>query len=57
VLVAGVAVGHYLASGRRWPTLLARLPSPVRGFGYAVAVSLALVLATEADKAFIYFQF
>ena len=35
----------------------ARLPAPVQGLGYAAAVVLALVLAPDAGKAFIYFQF
>jgi alginate O-acetyltransferase complex protein AlgI len=37
--------------------LLARLPAPVIGFGYAAAVSLALMLAPGTTKTFIYFQF
>ncbi len=39
---------------RRWQ---ARLPAPVLGFSYAVAVTLALLLAPSGDKPFIYFQF
>ncbi|HUY32279.1 MAG TPA: MBOAT family O-acyltransferase [Pirellulales bacterium] len=40
-----------------WWRPLAAAPSPVRGFTYALALSLALVLNPGADKAFIYFQF
>ena len=36
---------------------LARLPAPVLGFGYATVLSLALVLAPSASRAFVYFQF
>src|SRR5262249_42406094 len=54
---AVVALAHLAgAQGlyRKWHT---RMPSPVQGFGYAAAVSLALVLAPQAHTAFIYFQF
>jgi len=40
-----------------WRRPLAEAPSPLRGLGYALALSLALVLNPGADKAFIYFQF
>jgi alginate O-acetyltransferase complex protein AlgI len=56
-LAAGVAVAHLLGAtwlGRR---LNAHLPAPVVGFGYAAAVAVALLLAPDASKAFIYFQF
>jgi alginate O-acetyltransferase complex protein AlgI len=33
------------------------LPAPVMGFGYAAVLTLALVLAPDSGKAFIYFQF
>jgi alginate O-acetyltransferase complex protein AlgI len=55
--VAAVAIGHALTCRGRWDGLLAKLPAPVRGLGLAAALTLALVLAPEADKAFIYFQF
>jgi len=57
VTVAVVALGHALALRRRWPRLAARLPSPVRGLGYAAALTLVLILAPGPGKAFIYFQF
>src|SRR5262249_49482983 len=47
---------HFLAQDERWKKVLASVPPPVRGFGYAAVLTLALVLAPEADKAFIYFQ-
>ncbi|HEV8130826.1 MAG TPA: MBOAT family protein, partial [Acidobacteriota bacterium] len=52
-----VAVCHVLTQvGVSW-RLAIRLPAPVMGFAYAVVLALALVLAPEAGKAFIYFQF
>jgi alginate O-acetyltransferase complex protein AlgI len=56
-LLLGVALAHYCGVrglARRWDT---RLPPAVVGFGYAAAVALALFLAPDAGKAFIYFQF
>jgi alginate O-acetyltransferase complex protein AlgI len=52
-----VAIGHALTLnglGKRW---IFTLPSPVRGFGYAAFLTLALMLAPDTSKAFIYFQF
>lgn len=55
--VAVVAVCHAVAQRGFWDRLSARLPAPMLGFGYAVVLSLALVLAPDSGKAFIYFQF
>jgi alginate O-acetyltransferase complex protein AlgI len=55
--VAVVALGHALGRRGRWQQLAAVLPSPLRGLGYAALLTLALVLAPDAHKAFIYFQF
>jgi alginate O-acetyltransferase complex protein AlgI len=52
-----VACCHALAWGGRWRKLEPSLPAPVVGFGYAVTLACALVLAPDAGKAFIYFQF
>jgi alginate O-acetyltransferase complex protein AlgI len=55
--LAVVALAHAWALrdwGRR---LLVHLPAPVRGFGYAAVLTLALALAPGSGKAFIYFQF
>jgi alginate O-acetyltransferase complex protein AlgI len=55
--VAVVALAHCVGaiglprSWCRWT------PAPVQGFAFAAAVSLALLLAPQANKAFIYFQF
>jgi hypothetical protein len=57
VLAAAVFVGHAIAAHPRWPRLAEALPSPVRGLGYAAAVTAAFLLAPDAGQAFVYFQF
>ena len=52
-----VALCHALGYRRRWGWLWERVPLPVRGLGLSVALTLALLLAPGASKAFIYFQF
>jgi alginate O-acetyltransferase complex protein AlgI len=56
-LLGVVVLGHVLAQRDLWKRLLALMPSPVRGLGYAGVMTLALVLAPDVGKAFIYFQF
>ncbi len=56
-LVAVMAVCHLLAVTGSWKRWAVRLPSPVLGFGYAAILTLALLLAPDSGKAFIYFQF
>jgi alginate O-acetyltransferase complex protein AlgI len=53
LLVVCHAIGHY----RLWPWIQKRLPAPVLGVGYSMALLLALLLAPPAGKTFIYFQF
>jgi alginate O-acetyltransferase complex protein AlgI len=48
---------HALAHKGLWKKLAVRLPAPVLGCGYAMVLTLALVLAPDQGKAFIYFQF
>jgi hypothetical protein len=55
--VAAVVLGHAVAVRPDWRGGLARLPAPLRGLGYASALTLVLVLAPGVGKAFIYFQF
>jgi len=50
-------VGHLLAWRGTWRDLLARLPGPIRGLGYAGILIVALLLAPVTTKTFIYFQF
>jgi alginate O-acetyltransferase complex protein AlgI len=52
-----VVVSHLVASSGLWKQFALRAPAPVLGFGYAAVLTLALVLAPDAGKAFIYFQF
>ncbi len=52
-----VLAGHVSTHLGWWRRPLAAAPSPLRGLGYAVALSMALLLNPGADKAFIYFQF
>jgi alginate O-acetyltransferase complex protein AlgI len=57
ILLVIFALGHALGAtglGRRATT---RLPAPAVGLGYAAAVTVALLLAPDASKVFIYFQF
>jgi hypothetical protein len=53
----GVAAAHVLAVEDRWRRWWNRVPLPVRGLGFGTALSLAMILAPQASKAFIYFQF
>jgi alginate O-acetyltransferase complex protein AlgI len=55
--VAVVALCHLLAHRGLWKRLAVRLPAPVMGLGYAVVLTLSLLLAPVMNKAFIYFQF
>jgi alginate O-acetyltransferase complex protein AlgI len=56
-LLAAVAVAHYCGRTGLARHLDTQLPPAVVGFGYAAAVLVALVLAPDAGKVFIYFQF
>ncbi|VTS08680.1 MBOAT family O-acyltransferase [Tuwongella immobilis] len=55
--VALMAVCHYLGSTGIWKRWSLKLPEPMVGVGYATALTVALMLAPEAGKAFIYFDF
>jgi alginate O-acetyltransferase complex protein AlgI len=55
--VAVVAAAHAVGRPGVWRRVQPRLPAPLLGFGYAAALSLALLLAPDASKAFLYFQF
>jgi alginate O-acetyltransferase complex protein AlgI len=52
-----VAFFHYVGWRQLWHKWQVRVPAPALGVGYAVVFSLALLLAPDAGKAFIYFQF
>jgi alginate O-acetyltransferase complex protein AlgI len=55
--IAFVAICHALGVQDRWRRLLEWAPLPVRGFGLGAILTLTLVLAPGASKAFVYFQF
>src|SRR5262249_44712282 len=55
--VAVVAICHLVAQRGVWKKAAEYAPAPVLGFGYAAVLTLALVLAPDSGKAFIYFQF
>jgi alginate O-acetyltransferase complex protein AlgI len=55
--MACVGVCHYLGQSGLWRKWAPRLPAPVLGFGYAMALVLAMLLAPDSGRAFIYFQF
>jgi alginate O-acetyltransferase complex protein AlgI len=57
VLLAVLAVGHAVGASGLWRRLSERVPAPVLGTAYAVALNFALLLAPDAGKTFIYFQF
>jgi alginate O-acetyltransferase complex protein AlgI len=54
---AVVLLGHALGHGNRGQRFWERLPAPVRGLAFGAGLTLALVVAPGASKAFIYFQF
>jgi alginate O-acetyltransferase complex protein AlgI len=55
--VAVVAICTVCAYSGWWRKLIVRVPAPALGFSYAVVLTLAMVLAPDSGKAFIYFQF
>jgi alginate O-acetyltransferase complex protein AlgI len=57
VIVSVMALCHLLAYRHFWNKMSARLPAPMFGFGYAMVLTLILVLAPSSGKSFIYFQF
>ena len=57
VTLAAFALGHVVASRKFGTLVTARVPYPIRDFGMAAAIALAVILAPGTSKAFIYFQF
>src|SRR5262249_23601838 len=55
--LVGVALCHLVGRFGWWDVWMVRLPAPVVGFSYSLALTLALMLAPATGKAFIYFQF
>ena len=56
-LLGLLVVCHGLAASGLWKRWAPRLPAPVWGSGYALVLILALALAPDSGKAFIYFLF
>ena len=52
-----LVVCHLVAARGLWKRWSPVMPAPMLGAGYAVVLTLALVLAPDEGKAFIYFQF
>lgn len=57
ITVAVLVLCHGVAAVGLWKRMSLRLPPAVLGLGYVAVLLLALVLAPDANKAFIYFQF
>ncbi|HWB11628.1 MAG TPA: MBOAT family protein [Pirellulales bacterium] len=57
VLTAIVIAAHAFALSGVWKKWSVRMPAPLLGMSYAVLLTITLVLAPDAGKAFIYFQF
>jgi alginate O-acetyltransferase complex protein AlgI len=58
LVVALVLLGHALGHRQAWQRWFApRLPAPVLGGAYALALAASLLLAPPTGKPFIYFQF
>jgi alginate O-acetyltransferase complex protein AlgI len=57
VLVGVLAIAHAVAASGAWRRWSERVPAPVLGTAYAMALNFALLLAPDAGKTFIYFQF
>jgi hypothetical protein len=55
--LAVVVICHAVAHYGIWKKLAPHLPPALLGFSYATLLTLSLVLAPDASKAFIYFQF
>lgn len=54
---AVVILCHIVVYFGLWKRYAPLLPAPVLGFSYALVLTMALVLAPDSGKAFIYFQF
>lgn len=57
VLVGVFILGHVAASRRWWDRFSLRLPAPIVGFTYVLALIACMVAAPITEKPFIYFQF
>ena len=56
-IVAGFVLAHVAGCRRWWERLSLRLPTPILGFTYVLALILCMVMAPLLDKPFLYMQF
>ncbi|MGL6072880.1 MAG: MBOAT family O-acyltransferase [Fimbriiglobus sp.] len=52
-----VLICHLLATSGWWDRIWARTPPAIQGYGYALTLSVAMLLAPESGQTFIYFTF
>ena len=57
VLATVVLICHLVGLAGLWQKWSVRVPAPMLGMSYALLLTVTLVLAPDAGKAFIYFQF
>ncbi len=57
LLIGVLLAGQLVVRWGHWRSWAPRLPGPVLGVGYAGLLTLALVLAPDGGRSFIYFQF
>ncbi len=56
-IVAGFAFAHVAACRQWWERFSLRMPTPILGFTYVVALVLCMVMAPVFEKPFLYMQF
>jgi alginate O-acetyltransferase complex protein AlgI len=56
-IIGGVILAHLAACNRWWEKVSLRMPAPIVGGAYVMALLLCMVLAPTVEKQFIYFQF
>jgi alginate O-acetyltransferase complex protein AlgI len=56
-LLGVLAIAHVVTARGLWRRWVERLPAPLLGGAYALALNFALLLAPDAGRTFIYFQF
>ncbi len=57
ISIAVLLVGQWLLLRGYWNKYSQRIPAPLMGMGYAVLLSLALLLKPDTGKLFKYFEF
>jgi D-alanyl-lipoteichoic acid acyltransferase DltB (MBOAT superfamily) len=57
ILATILILGYAVARNGSWQRIVGAMPSPLRGFGVAMMMCIAMLLAPDASRAFIYFDF